>query len=170
MVIPPAEASVEVSLRTFETYDLSLLEQWAQAIESDHFMSRYGPRPEALGPGKISAPLWFVIALDGVPIGTLWFESGIEPDEAVLGILLGDQSIFGRGIGRRAIELAVEQLKCAAAVARITLNVRANNARAISCYLRCGFKTVRTTEKHLADGNRVRYHAMMKDLRDFETN
>ena len=160
---------MEVSLRTFETWDLPFLEQWAQVIDSEHFMSRYRPRPEALGPGMTSAPLWFVIALDGVPVGTLWFESGIEPDEAVLGILLGDQSIFGRGIGRRAIELAVEQLKCATAVARITLNVRTTNARAISCYLRCGFKTVRTTEKQLADGSRVHYHTMKKDLRDFET-
>jgi ribosomal protein S18 acetylase RimI-like enzyme len=95
---------VEVSLRTFETSDLPILEQW------------------------------------------------IAPDEAVLGILLGDQSIFGRGIGRRAIELAMEQLKCVVAVARITLNVRTSNARAISCYLRCGFKTIRTSEKQLADG------------------
>ena len=159
---------MEVSLRTFETWDLPILEQWVQAIESDHFMSRYRPRPDALGPGKTSAPLWFVIVVDGISVGTLWFESGNSPDEAVLGILLGDQSIFGRGIGRRAIELAMEQLKCVVAVARITLNVRTTNARAISCYLRCGFKTIRTSEKQVADGSRVHYHTMIKELRDFE--
>lgn len=95
------EASVEVSLRTFETGDLPFLEQWVQAIKSDHFMSRYRPRPDALGPGKTSAPLWFVIGVDGIPAGTLWFESGIAPDEAVLGILLGDESIFGLGKAAR---------------------------------------------------------------------
>jgi RimJ/RimL family protein N-acetyltransferase len=108
-----------------------------------------------LGPGKTPAPLWFVIVVDGIPVGTLWFESGVAPDEAVLGILLGDKSIFGRGIGRRAIELAVEQLKSVVAVARITLNVQTTNALAISCYRRCGFKTIRTLEKKLVDGSRV---------------
>jgi len=98
----------------------------------------------------------------------LWFESGITPDEAVLGILLGDKSIFGRGIGRRAIELAVEQLKSVVAVARITLNVRTTNALAISCYLGCGFKTIQTSEKKLADGSRVHYHTMTRELRDLE--
>jgi ribosomal protein S18 acetylase RimI-like enzyme len=98
----------------------------------------------------------------------VWFESGITPDEAVLGILLGDQGIFGRGIGRRAIELAVDRLKCVVAINRITLNVRITNARAISCYLRCGFKTIRTSEKQLADGSRVHFHTMIKELRDFE--
>ena len=140
---------MEVSLRTFETSDLPILGQWAQAIEGDHFMSRYRPRPDALGPGKTSAPLWIGIVVDGIP---LW----------------RDQSIFGRGVGRRAIELAMEQLKCVVAVARITSNVRTTNARAISCYLRCGFKTIRTSEKQLADGSRVHYYTMIKELRDFE--
>ena len=157
-----------VSLRTFETWDLPILVQWVRAIESDHFMSRYRPRPDALGPGKTPAPLWFVIVVDGVPVGTLWFESGVAPEEAVLGILLGDKSIFGRGIGRRAIELAVERLKSVVAVARITLNVRTTNALAISCYLRCGFKTIQTSEKKLADGSRVLYHTMTRELRDLE--
>ena len=159
---------MEVSLRTFEPMDLPIHEEWVQTIESDHFMSRYRPRPDALGPGKTSAPLWFVIALDGVPVGTLWFESGVAPDEAMLGILLGDQSIFGRGIGRRAIELAIEQLRRVVTVARITLNVRTTNSRAISCYLRCGFKAIRTSEKQLADGSRVHYHTMTKELGVFE--
>jgi RimJ/RimL family protein N-acetyltransferase len=129
-------------------------------------MSRYHPRPDALGPGNTPAPLWFVIVVEGIAVGTLWFESGVEPDEAVLGILLGDNSIFGHGIGRRAIELAIEQLKCSVAVARITLNVRANNTRAISCYLRCGFKTIGISEKQLADGRRMSYHTMTMELRD----
>jgi RimJ/RimL family protein N-acetyltransferase len=154
--------------RTFETWDLPILEQWVRAIESDHFMSRYRPRPDALGPGKTPAPLWFVIVVDDMPVGTLWFESGVAPDEAVLGIFLGDKSIFGRGIGRRAIELAMVHLKSVVAVARITLNVRTTNTLAISCYLRCGFKTVQTSERKIADGSRLRYHTMTRDLRDCE--
>ena len=157
---------MEVSLRTFEIKDLPILEKWVQAIESDQFMSRYRPGLDALGPGNTPAPLWFVIVVDGIAVGTLWFESGIEPNEALLGILLGDNSIFGRGIGRRAIELAIEQLKSLVAVARISLNVRATNTRAISCYLRCGFKTTGISEKQLADGSFMPYHTMTIELRD----
>lgn len=77
--------------------------------------------------------------------------------------LLGDPLFFGRGIGRRAIELAVQQLKETSAVERVTLNVRINNPRAIACYARCGFAIAATSDKRLDDESCVRFHTMIRE-------
>src|ERR1700680_4646935 len=97
------EANFEVKLRTFEQEDLLKLEKWDRAIYGEQFMSRRSPAPNAAGPGHLATPLWFVIEVDDTEVGTVWLERGKTADEAVLGILLGDPLLFGRGIGRHAI-------------------------------------------------------------------
>jgi GNAT superfamily N-acetyltransferase len=158
------DANSEVKLRLFEQADLPMLRHWDSAIKGEQFMSRRCPAPNAVGPGNLIAPLWFVIEVDDIPLGTVWLERGKTEEEAVLGILLGDPLFFGRGIGRRAIDLAVQQLKETSPVERVTLNVRINNPRAIACYTRCGFTLATTSEKRLADESCVRYHTMIREL------
>lgn len=155
---------MEVTIRPFGPEDLPALEIWDNAINGAQYMSRRSPAPNAAGPGQLAAPLWFVIQLDGTSVGTVWLERGKAAGEAILGILLGDPLVFGRGMGRRAIDLALEQLKQTTAVSRVTLNVRVNNLRAIACYARCGFTIVGTSLKQLSDGRQVRYQTMIKDL------
>jgi RimJ/RimL family protein N-acetyltransferase len=155
---------MEVTLRRFEEDDLPTLEQWGQAIGSERFMSRYRPKCAAAGARNTTNPLWFVIELDDTPVGTTWFERGDADDEFALGILLGDPLLFGRGIGRRAIELAVARLKEMENAARIKSNVRVNNPRAIACYARCGFAITGEPVEQLADGLHIQYHTMIREL------
>ena len=125
---------MRVSLRPFAEGDRPLLDLWAQRIESKRFMSRYAPHPN-------QCVLWCVIQSDGNDVGTVWLESA-GPGAAVLGILLGDPDLFGRGIGARAIELAVERACQAEPLTVVRLNVRSSNSRAVACYERCGFIVV----------------------------
>jgi RimJ/RimL family protein N-acetyltransferase len=155
---------MEVTLRSFEEDDVPTLEQWGRAIRSERFMSRYRPKCAAAGSRNAPNPLWFVVELDATPVGTTWFERGDAADVFALGILLGDPLLFGRGIGRRAIELAVERLKMMENAARITSNVRVNNPRAIACYARCGFAITGELAEQLADGVQVQYHTMIREL------
>jgi hypothetical protein len=71
------DANTKLTLRPFEQADLPRLEQWDKAIQGEQFMSRRSPAPNAAGPGKLTAPLWFVIVVEGnIPLGTVWLERG----------------------------------------------------------------------------------------------
>jgi RimJ/RimL family protein N-acetyltransferase len=155
---------MRVTLRPFAPTDLPLLSDWERAINAAQYMSRTRPKPSSLGPGDGTQPLWFVIEVDDTPAGTLWLERGETLNEAALGILLGDQAVFGRGIGQRAIALAIEHLNSLNGLTRVTLNVRSNNIRAIACYERCGFKIARTSERQQGEGTTFMYHTMILDL------
>lgn len=147
---------MEVSLRPFAEADRQLLDRWAERIKSETYMSRYVPDPE-------TCLLWWVIQAEGRDVGTVWLESA-EPHAAVLGILLGDPALFGKGIGRRAIELALDQACRMAPLQVARLNVRAENKRAISCYERCGFHVVASgTRERL--GTRYDFLTMEKCLK-----
>lgn len=152
---------MHVTLRPFTPVDLPLLGAWERAINASQFMSR--TRPKSEGPGSTPQPLWYIIEVDGTPAGTLWLERGEQSSEANLGILLGDQALFGRGIGRRAVALALESAK-PLGLTRISLNVRNNNTRAIACYQRCGFKITRTSERQMGEGRTFMYYTMIRDL------
>ena len=104
-----------------------------------------------------------LLSVEGIAAVIAFGHLRVDPNATAFGLSL-------RGLTDHEVRLwlCLEQLKCVVAVARITLNVRTTNARAISCYLRCGFKTIRTSEKQLADGSRVHYHTMIKELREFE--
>ena len=118
-------------------------------------MSRYVPRPE-------KCFLWWVIQAGGNDVGTLWLESA-EPQTVLLGVLLGDPELYGRGIGSRAIALALEQVSRAASIRTVRLNVRAGNGRAIACYERCGFRVVASGTRE-ALGSRHEFLTMERQV------
>lgn len=62
-------------------------------------------------------------------------------DEASLLTLCVDPSWQGRGLGRRLLAFAMEEAKTRGA-ARLFLEVRASNARAISLYESCAFQRI----------------------------
>jgi len=98
----------EVTLRQFSTDDLELITTWAKYIQSDQYMSRYLPelKTNALASGA-DGLLWYVIQVDREDAGSIWLERGQRAGEFKLGILLGDEGLFGLGIGERAIQLAL---------------------------------------------------------------
>jgi RimJ/RimL family protein N-acetyltransferase len=119
-------------------------------------MSRYTPKAE-------ECLLWCVIQAQGADVGTVWLERAAGSDEANLGILLGDPELFGRGIGKRAIELAIAKACRRAPLRVVRLHVRDDNARAITCYERCGFCIVGSGVRE-AGGRRYRFFGMEKRL------
>nr|WP_314877224.1 GNAT family N-acetyltransferase [uncultured Pseudomonas sp.] len=132
----------KVSLRAFTLADHAALERWATDTRASTYMARTQPSRKVL--------LWQVIVVDGRGIGTIWVESSDHPAHASLGVLLGDTALMGQGIGRRAIQLTLDQLDVYHWLLAVTLNVRSTNMRAVKCYLGCGFRVcdrfVRTSD------------------------
>jgi RimJ/RimL family protein N-acetyltransferase len=129
-----------VALRAFQPPDIQRLDQWAVNIGIDDFMSRSRPKvAAATSHDPSNGLLWFVITDADIDIGTVWLEPSEQPKESILGIFLGDQSAFGRGIGSQAIRLALSELWALYPSHNVTLNVRQANSRAIACYKKIGF-------------------------------
>jgi RimJ/RimL family protein N-acetyltransferase len=98
-------------------------------------MSRYRPKNLALtAHSPEQGLLWFVIRFSEGDVGTIWLESDVRADQAILGILLGEESLFGLGIGQKAINLALKNAHQFGRFRTVVLNVRENNMRAIACY------------------------------------
>ena len=155
-----------ISLRQFTTEDLQAYKNWRDEIGARKYMSRFYPR--AFGGREIENPgfyEWYVIAVAGVDVGTIWLEKEKSQDTVVtLGILIGKQDKLGAGIGRKAIPLAVEQAHKTLDFEAVRLNVRRANARAIACYKYCGFQVVNEGSKVNQDGNEILFLEMRLSL------
>src|SRR5262245_31643668 len=156
---------MDVTLREFQEADIARLEAWAKHIGSEVFMSRYRPRnPSITAHSPEQGILWFVIQFSRRDVGTIWLESDTGSDQAVLGILLGEESIFGLGIGQKAINLALEKARQLGQFRTVLLNVRENNTRAITCYKKCGFHTVASGVKRSNTGIDIPYLTMQRSI------
>ena len=61
----------------------------------------------------------------------------------MMGIGLSPNHV-GHGIGQQIIKLSIDKLKQTTPNTKITLEVRSWNVRAIKCYLKSGFKIVKS--------------------------
>ncbi len=150
---------MDVSLRPVAARDVPAIDRWAGGMAD--YLSR--TRPYAAGadhhdPG--SGLYWYVITEAGVDVGTVWIEVLPDGSEGVLGVFLGEASLFGRGIGTAAIELAVAEFRGRHAALPIVLRVRRSNARAIACYRRVGFTVTDSGSKPLPSGELVPCYRM----------
>ncbi|MEI7297382.1 GNAT family N-acetyltransferase [Paraburkholderia tropica] len=136
----------KVQLRTATEEDIPRIETWAQAIDAGKYMSRHLPKQSEM-------LLWSIIIVDGVEAGTAWAERkhGV-PGNVFLGIFIGQSELLGQGIGSAVISDVVATVRALAADVSIRLNVRSSNTRAISCYRKCGFIQIASSEKRGADG------------------
>lgn len=66
-----------------------------------------------------------------------------KEDVYVMGIGLSPNHV-GHGIGQQIIKLSIDKLKQTTPNTKITLEVRSWNVRAIKCYLKSGFKIVKS--------------------------
>ena len=137
---------LKIRMRSTTEGDISLIETWAQAIDSGQFMSRYLP-------DRARVVLWKIVIVDGVEIGTAWVERKVEqPNVVFLGILLSDPQLLGKRIGHTVICDLISAVRAIAGDVAIRLNVRGNNERAIACYKRCGFEQIAIGEITDGDG------------------
>jgi RimJ/RimL family protein N-acetyltransferase len=100
---------------------------------------------------RLSAhPHAWVITADGALAGDVRLHN-LDPTDrrASLAIGLFADRDLGRGIGRRAIALALDHAFGPLGLHRVSLRVLATNTRAIRCYLSCGF-VVEGTERQSA--------------------
>jgi RimJ/RimL family protein N-acetyltransferase len=157
-----------VTIRQATCEDLDLIPVWASNVQAAQFTSRLYPRVfpvEELQLPQESGLAWFAILIDGEPRGHVWLERDpSQSDSAVLGILIGDSRLFGRGIGQRAIPLALEAASRCFGFSRVKLRVRKSNPRAIACYARCGFRIVDEGVKKPADAPPIEYLVMERAL------
>jgi RimJ/RimL family protein N-acetyltransferase len=111
--------------------------------------------------GDHSTTRAYIVLTDGAPIGYIqsyvamgsgdgWWEN--EKDPGVRGIdqFLAHAEQLGRGLGTRMLRAFVRQLFADPSVTRIQTDPAPNNLRAIRCYEKAGFRTVR--EIHTPDG------------------
>jgi RimJ/RimL family protein N-acetyltransferase len=105
--------------------------------------------------------VWYVILVDEQPVGILWFEKESMDDDAVqLGIMLGDEKYFGKGIGTKAMELGIEKAAIRLNFSKVQLNVRKSNTRAIAVYEKFGFKIISEGIKETDDTEDIPYYTM----------
>ncbi|MDA8243524.1 MAG: GNAT family protein [Elusimicrobia bacterium] len=149
-----------VALREFREEDISKLDAWCRAIRSEEYMSN--TRPKRHGDRKL---LWRVILAEDRDAGAVWIEEADNRREAVLGILLGEPSLFGKGIGRAAIALALQEARAIFPFRRVILHVRTGNERAIACYKACRFVPAGKGKKTTADGKTIEFLTMEYLLR-----
>jgi RimJ/RimL family protein N-acetyltransferase len=156
---------MNVELREFQEPDILRLDEWARRIRSENYMSRYRPMNRTVAAhNPEQGLLWFVIQVSGNDIGTVWLERGSQPDEAILGIFLGEESLLGFGIGEKAINMTIEKAQELNLFRKVVLNVRENNTRAIACYKKCGFIPVASGVKRTTNGDEVHYVTMQHRL------
>src|SRR4030042_439432 len=133
-----------VTLRLFSYDDLEHHIAWAEAIDARSYMSRIFPK--RFDSNLIDNNLyfcWYIIIYNGLDVGSIWLEKqNLGENVAQLGILIGNEELFGKGIGRRAIEQAILKSLSKMPASTVRLNVRKNNKRAQSCYKACGFYIV----------------------------
>jgi RimJ/RimL family protein N-acetyltransferase len=155
---------MEINLRKFEKSDLKTYSKWREEINADQFMSRWFPWK--FNENIIDQPehyRWSIITCSGLDIGTVWIENEENIKESGrLGILIGNSNYWDKGIGKIAIQKAIENTK--GKFKAIYLNVRRNNPRAISCYNKCGFFQINENHKIEEDGNKIEFITMKKEI------
>ncbi len=161
-----------VALRPFLPKDLQQHLAWAEAIDARSYMSRLFPK--GFDSHSADASLyfcWFVIVNDGVDVGSVWLEKENADDNIIqLGILIGHEDLWGKGIGRKAIEQAILESQSILSRSTVRLNVRKNNMRAQACYSACGFRVVSQGIKTDEKGERIEFLTMEREIPNNRVN
>ena len=158
-----------VSLRRFEPEDLAYLKVWRRNIDSDRYMASLKPlrfAENGFG-GWGRAYVWFVIVAGGTDVGAVWIDRRRRhPHQGVLGIVIGHTERLGRGIGRQAVMQALFRARGILGIHSVRLTVRQSNARAVRCYLKCGFSVTGKGIKPMEDGDKVPFYRMERRMVD----
>jgi len=106
-----------------------------------------------------------VIEHEGRPVGFANYRD-LQPKarSAEIGIGIGESALWGKGLGREAVQLLLGHLTGALGLHRVTLHVMTYNDRAIASYKACGFvvegvlkDAVMTDRGHRADSVAMAY-------------
>jgi len=81
------------------------------------------------------------IEVGGRHIGGCSLDPGAAGQTAVFGIIIGDKTAWGKGYGQAALREVLRMGFAQMGLHRIHLEAFADNARAIRCYEKCGFRS-----------------------------
>ena len=155
-----------VTLRPFLSNDLKQHLSWAEAIDARRYMSRIFPkRFEGNSIDNNPYFCWYVIIYNDADVGSIWLEKQNADDNVTqLGILIGNENLLGKGIGRKAIEQAILDSLSIMPTSTVRLNVRKSNERAQACYKACGFRIVNQDVKTNESGEKIEFFTMEKEI------
>jgi RimJ/RimL family protein N-acetyltransferase len=94
-----------------------------------------------VGEEKSGERIGLAIYKSGVFIGSIeFYDIQPYPKKAVLGILIGEKTLWGVGLGTRALRLALEYIFVQRGFERITLETLEDNRRARASFEKVGFR------------------------------
>lgn len=151
MPLPP-----QIEFRPLAEPDLPLLHEWlsrphvatwwARELSVDDVREKYLPR---IAGGTVRP---YVAWIGGEPIGYVqsyvaagagdgWWENEHDPGVRGIDQFLADPARLGQGLGTAMVSQFVAQLFGDPAVTRVQADPRTDNARAIRCYEKAGFRS-----------------------------
>ncbi len=107
----------------------------------------------------------FVIELGGRPVGWIQYSEELEPDYrgASMDVYV-DAAVHGQGIGTDALRALARHLIDERGHHRITIDPAADNAAAIACYAKVGFRPVGILRQAERGNDGTWHDALMMDL------
>ena len=158
---------MKLSLIKFNEEDLIVYQDWLKNMNAKKYLFQFYPKHYCKGK-DVQNPdyyLWFIIQADMTDVGTIWLEKTELKEKTIrLGIVLGDERLFNRKIGRSAIALALAEAKKREDISSVQLHVRSNNPRAIHCYRHFGFQIVKRGIKLNRRFQLIRFYRMALNL------
>lgn len=106
-----------------------------------------------VGEEKSGERIGLAIYLDDLFIGSIeFYDIRLHPKTAVLGVLIGEKTLWGLGLGTQALHLALDYIFGQKEFTRITLETLEDNKRARSSFEKNGF-----TFTGISDAGRNRF-------------
>lgn len=141
----------QVRLRALSVDDTDRYVAWFNDPEVTEYLSHRYPMSRESEEGwlraRTSTPLSYdnpnfaIETADGLHIGSVGFHvTRPEDRNARLGIVIGDKRYWSRGYGTDAIVTLLRFAFDEMNLHRVDLTVDGDNARAIACYGKCGFR------------------------------
>ena len=166
MATLPAPATAAIEFRPLAIGDLTLLREWLgrphvaewwgatptlAEMEADFGPGIRGERPERYYFAEIdSVPVGFIQSYVVAEAGDGWWPDETDPGARGIDQFLADAERLGRGLGTAMVRAFVARLFADPAVTRVQVDPHPDNARAIGCYEKAGFR--RSGEVDTPDG------------------
>ena len=152
------DAAPSIGFRPLRRADLPLLHEW---LARPHVAAWWGEPPSLAEVEAEYGPLVagatdvrpYLALLDGEPIGYVqsyvaagagagWWPDERDPGVRGIDQFLADEERLGRGLGTALVRAFVDLLLADPAVTRVQVDPAPDNARAIRCYEKAGFRSV----------------------------
>ncbi|MFI7368525.1 GNAT family N-acetyltransferase [Actinoplanes sp. NPDC049668] len=162
----PALTGAVVSLRAATRADVSALAAIRATPEvRARWRGAEDPAPEIVESIEDGGLHYLAIVLDGRVVGAIQWAAEEDPDYRHASIdVFVDPAVHGRGVGTDAVRTLAAHLVDTRRFHRLTIDPAADNAAAIRCYAKVGFRPVGVMREYErgADG---RWHdGLMMDL------